>query len=52
MNNSNVNKKARLTARQELSPQQREELLESLKACFEKNKAPHGIALDNPAGIV
>lgn len=41
MNNSNVNKKARLTARQELSPSQHEELLKSLKDRFEKNMNRH-----------
>ena len=41
MNNSNVNKKARLTARQELSPSQHEELLGVLKARFEKNVNRH-----------
>lgn len=41
MNNSNVNKKARLTARQELSSSQHEELLGVLKARFEKNMDRH-----------
>ncbi|OGG13474.1 hypothetical protein A3D77_07925 [Candidatus Gottesmanbacteria bacterium RIFCSPHIGHO2_02_FULL_39_11] len=41
MNNINSNKKARLPARQELSREQHEELLESLKARFEKNMNRH-----------
>ena len=41
MNNIHSNKKARLPARQELSPEQREELLRALKARFEKNMNRH-----------
>jgi len=46
MKNINSNKKARLPARQELSPEQREELLRALKARFEKNMIPPKAGLE------